>query len=687
MLRILRRIHPQINQYPQITNLVKRLSHIQCEEPPPQIELPKESMERPLPSFESHANMKTIIPVFKKSTLYFDRVALKDQHGKYSYYSLGKGTEIVSKLITDALSGKTGERVVFLTPNDAYYVLTLWGIWCSGQIAVPLSPLHPADLIKYYVKDCKASLIITTPKYADLMDDVSKETKTQLIVIDDSIRRNSMYETPNLSSLICPDTVTEIGKPIEFYENRRALIIYTSGTTGNPKGVVLTHKNIQAQILSLIKAWNWTHDDCILHTLPLHHIHGIVNVLLCPLYVGAKCVMLPKFEVNSVWSNLLGINVRPEDRVNIYMGVPTIYTKLLQEYDKIFRTNTKMAEYVLQTLKQRIRLMVSGSAPLPAPIFKRWFDISGHRLLERYGMSETGMMLSNFYNDKMVNIAYSINVPDKDKDAKKEGEAKDDVSPITREIQLNSKPLVREPGYVGLPLPGVKIRLGEKLHGIEYRTLLECDGGTFEKPNIVFTYFDDEIEKLISHTEQLIANNKQEISQDNEDYPVGEILVQGDTLFKEYFGKIVETKLEFTKDGWFRTGDTAMYDPRKKLFKIMGRTSVDIIKSGGYKISSLHIETIILEHPEIKETAVVGIPDNMFGEKVAAIVVLKNDQLNSVPAGFGEWLKSKLAEYSLPRIVRVTDELPRNAMGKINKKELAKQIFPDYMKGKLEKVN
>lgn len=244
--------------------------------------------------------------------------------------------------------------------------------------------------------------------------------------------------------------------------------------------MVLTHFNLQAQILMLIKAWKWTHEDSILHTLPLHHVHGIVNVLMCPLYVGAKCTMLPKFDANQVWSHLLGINLRPEDRINLYMGVPTIYVKLLQEYDKIFKSNPKMTDHVLQTVKQKIRLMVSGSAPLPTPIFQKWLQITGHKLLERYGMTETGMTLSNVYDKNGPQLAYDQEIKVSNTCSLQDGTCR-------------VKQGIREPGYVGVPLPGVSVRLAEKLHGNQYRPILECTGGTVEEPLIRIKALDPTI--------------------------------------------------------------------------------------------------------------------------------------------------------------------------------------------------
>lgn len=352
------------------------------------------------------------------------------------------------------------------------------------------------------------------------------------------------------------------------------------------------------QTETLINAWRWTEDDVILHTLPLHHVHGAVNALFCPLFVGATTVMLPKFSAKEVWSQFLGSH--ENNKITVFMGVPTIYSKLIDEFDKSLSTKK---EAVKTELHKNVRLMVSGSAALPVPLYKKWLEISGHRLLERYGMTEIGMCLSNEYDSD------------------------------------------REPGYVGLPLPGVSVRIAERL-GDDYKTLLECsnENGTY---------------KFGKNTDGDVS---------------GDLLVKGENVFQEYYNKPEITKNEFFDEVWFKTGDICEYSTEKNKFRILGRSSADIIKSGGYKISSLQIETQILGHPGIKECVVVGVKDEVYGERIAAVTVPREGYEITLDT-LKEWASDKLPKYCLPTLLKVVENIPKNAMGKVNKKEIVRNMF------------
>lgn len=411
----------------------------------------------------------------------------------------------------------------------------------------------------------------------------------------------------------------------KFYSTSPAVIVYTSGTTSKPKGVVLSHANLEAQIASLTHAWNIQPTDTILHTLPLNHIHGIINALLLPMSAGGKVIMLPKFETEKVWSYLLNINMPQKDRITIFMGVPTIYNYLIQEYDKLFSKNSQMSEFIKTHCKSKIRLMISGSAPLPATVFERWTEITGHKLLERYGMTEIGMALSN--------------------------------------TLIENKVKQRLPGFVGQPLPNVQIRITSADNN--KNVLLEAHG-EFNKGLWSNDDFKDSATIKI----------KSGISGDSE--IIGNLEVKGPTVFDEYWNKPEETKKEFTDDGYFMTGDSVCYDPTVSSFKILGRNSSDIIKSRGYKISALEMETKLLENRAIEDCAVIGVPHEAYGQQVIALIKLRNasetESMEQVTEAIRKWCLNKFADYSMPTL-KIVSSVPRNQMGKVNKQELLKDFL------------
>ncbi|RIB07082.1 putative peroxisomal AMP binding enzyme [Gigaspora rosea] len=445
-------------------------------------------------------------------------------------------------------------RVAFLCPNGYDYVVSQWSIWSAGGNAVPLCITHPSSELLYVLKDSQSSIVITHSDFQEKINDIAREA--------------GIKKPPTL---------------IPTDNSRRAMMIYTSGTTGKPKGVITTHANITAQVKSLVDAWRWNDKDKILHVLPLHHLHGVINALTCGLYAGATVEMMPKFDAAAVWNRWM----KPDNDLSLFMAVPTIYSKLIQYY----KENIPKEIQPLATKScSQFRLMVSGSSALPISIRNSWKEISGGVvLLERYGMTEIGMALSHEY-----------------------------------EIEK------RYEGCVGIPLPGVQVRL------------ISEDG--------------KDVTSLVEQP--------------------GELNVKGPNVFKEYWNRPEATKKEFTEDGWFKTGDIAMITAREKVFKILGRQSVDIIKSGSYKLSALEIEKELLSHPNIQEISIVGIEDQEWGQKVGAIIVLKNQESKLDLKQLREFAKDKLAHYKLPTLLKVINEIPRNAMGKVNKKELVK-LFAD----------
>ncbi|OWK56713.1 Acyl-CoA synthetase family member 3, mitochondrial [Lonchura striata] len=252
----------------------------------------------------------------------------------------------------------------------------------SGAIAVPLYSKHPVPQLEYVIQDSQSALLIAAEEFLGKITPSAHKLGVPVLPL---ARCGGGGSTS-------PAATEEGPLPsCSSWKDRGAMIIYTSGTTGRPKGVLSTHENVQAVTTGLVEKWEWKKEDVILHVLPLHHVHGVINKLLCPLWVGATCVMFPEFSAHTVWKRLLSSQA---PRVNVFMAVPTIYAKLMEYYDEHF-TQPQVQDFVRAFCQENIRLMVSGSAALPVPVLEKWKSITGHTLLERYGMTEIGMALSN----------------------------------------------------------------------------------------------------------------------------------------------------------------------------------------------------------------------------------------------------------------------------------------------------
>ncbi|WP_225845255.1 acyl-CoA synthetase [Streptomyces sp. HPF1205] len=325
-----------------------------------------------------------------------------------------------------------------------------------------------------------------------------------------------------------------------------ALVLYTSGTTGAPKGVVITREAMAADLDALADAWQWTAEDTLVHGLPLFHVHGLVLGVLGALRTGSRLVHTgrPTPEAYAAAGGTL------------YFGVPTVWHRVVRD------------EAAARALSGA-RLLVSGSAPLPAPVFEGLRDLSGHQPVERYGMTET-----------LITVSARADGP-------------------------------RAPGAVGTALHGVTTRVAESADGI------------------------------------------------------GELQVQGPTLFDGYLGRPEATAASYTDDGWFRTGDIAAMDA-DGTHRIVGRASTDLIKSGGYRIGAGEVENALLAHPAVREAAVVGAADPDLGQRIVAYVVADGVSGQDLT----DFVAARLSVHKRPRTVRFLAELPRNAMGKPQKRLL-----------------
>ncbi|KAA1249228.1 acyl-CoA synthetase [Mycobacterium simiae] len=332
-----------------------------------------------------------------------------------------------------------------------------------------------------------------------------------------------------------------------------AMVIYTSGTTGQPKGVQLSRRAIATDLDALADAWQWTADDVLVHGLPLYHVHGLVLGLLGSLRVGNRFVHTGK-PTPAGYGSAGG---------TLYFGVPTVWSRVV-------------ADQAAAEALRPARLLVSGSAALPVPVFDRLWELTGQRPVERYGTSESLITLST----------------------RADGE--------------------RRAGWVGFPLVGVETRLID-----DRGDAVAPDGKT-----------------------------------------VGGLQVRGPTLFDGYLNRPEATAAAFDPGGWYRTGDVAVVDAGG-MHRIVGRESVDLIKSGGYRIGAGEIETALLGHPEVDEAAVVGFPDEDLGQRIVAYIVGSAN-----PDDLIQYVAQQLSVHKRPREVRVVQSLPRNALGKVLKKQL-----------------
>ena len=306
------------------------------------------------------------IPLIARAVGHQQREAIIATEGTFTYQDLLRSSAKAASSLLDGADDLGDERVAFLAPPGFDHVATQWGIWRAGGIATPLSVSDTARELEYKVKDSGAAILVAHPEF--------------------EARLRPIATAYNLRFTLTPKLLDATGAVLPKVDaTRRAMIVYTSGTTSNPKGVVTTHANIQAQVTSLVSAWEWTPEDHILNALPFHHVHGIINALSCALWVGARCEILPRFDVGRVWARLASGDL------TLYMAVPTAYKALLAVWDQ----EPPARQKEMSDGCARLRLMVSGSDALPVDTFEKWKAATGHVLLERYGMTEIGMALSN----------------------------------------------------------------------------------------------------------------------------------------------------------------------------------------------------------------------------------------------------------------------------------------------------
>ncbi len=450
-----------------------------------------------------------------------------------------------------------GDRVAAQLPKCLPFIYFHLAAMQIGAIFLPLNPAYPVAELRYFLADSGARLLIADAadqsRLDPLADSLPEHQKTTYI-----------YKPGASGGNWLEDYSARRDYPLPVDPDQTAMMLYTSGTTSRPKGAQITHGNLTANIAALHQAWGWRQDDVLLHALPVFHVHGLVVALHGALHAGATAHLCPAFDARTVLELLCS------RRFSVFMGVPTMHRRLYQ-----------LAEGRRYDLSH-MRLMTSGSDRLPDDLFFGYQQTFNVTLLERYGMTETGMNLSN---------------------------------PLQGE---------RRVGSVGMPLPGVSARVVD-------------------------------------------SDSKRPLP----DGEIGEVQIKGAHVFKGYWRQPEKTAEAFSADGWLRTGDMGLREP-DGYYTLKGRAK-DLIISGGFNVYPPEVELALMEHPGIAACAVIGCPDDEWGEQVVAAIVLR-EGARADAESIGAFCRERLAAYKTPRRVVFVDEFPANALGKIQKARLREAL-------------
>ena len=483
-----------------------------------------------------------------------DSTAIETDTGlHYSWRDMERASSMLANLL-QSLDLPPDSRIAVQVEKSVEAVILYLATLRAGYVFLPLNTAYRSAEIEYFIADAQPAVVVCSPANFSWVSKIAFGAGTGHVFTLSDERTGSLLER----AVHCADKHETVYRSA----NDLAAILYTSGTTGRSKGAMLTHSNLLSNAQVLKSYWGWTPDDVLIHALPIFHVHGLFVALHGALLNGSRMIWLNKFDPKTVLQKL------PE--ATVFMGVPTLYVRLLAEAG------------LNHDVCKNMRLFVAGSAPLLIEPFNAWQERTGHTIVERYGMSETAMLTSNPY------VA----------DARYANQAE------------------RRGGTVGFPLPGVSLRV----RGSDGQALPTGD--------------------------------------------IGGIEVKGPNVFKGYWRMPEKTAEEFTADGFFKTGDVGKIDERGYV-TIVGR-SKDLLISGGYNVYPAEIEGYINELPGVLESALVGVPHPDFGEVGVAVVVARP---GAVLAGTDiiARLKAKLANFKIPKRCVIVHELPRNAMGKVQK--------------------
>ena len=492
-----------------------------------------------------------------------DSIAFETDGGLcYSWKDVERATAMMANLLQQ-LQLEPGARVAVQVEKSVEAAMLYLATLRAGYVFLPLNTAYQSAEIEYFVENAEPAVVVCSSKNFGWVSPIAFKAGAKAVYTLDDDRTGSLLER----AAHCSDA----HEPAVRAADDLAAILYTSGTTGRSKGAMLTHDNLLSNAVVLKDYWGWRSQkdggDVLVHALPIFHVHGLFVALHGALINGSKMIWLHKFDPK--------VAIAKFAQATVFMGVPTLYVRMLGE-----------ASLTRQACS-RMRLFISGSAPLLIETFRDWQQRTGHTILERYGMSETAMLTSNPYRA----------------DARFAGQSE------------------RRGGTVGFPLPGVGVRVrGE---GVD----LPCG-------------------------------------------QIGGIEVRGPNVFKGYWRMPEKTREDFTADGWFKTGDVGQIDERGYI-TIVGR-SKDLIISGGYNVYPAEIEGYINDLPGVAESALVGVAHPDFGEVGVAVVTLKPGASLTGEDVIAA-LKSRLANFKIPKRCFVVAELPRNTMGKVQKNLLREQ--------------